>query len=324
MCNTLRVAGAVAFLASANTLAEPTSAGDATDEGRSLYQYYCYQCHGYAGNAKTLASTYLAPPPRDFTSTPVETLPRDSMIDAVLFGKPGTAMVGFASVISRSDAEAVVTYVRDAFMKENSITEEYHSAANGWPNHERYAAAFPFIDGTLAVDIAWESLTETQQAGRRLYEMACVSCHDQPSGLNVDSTVWELRAVSYPRRHFTHRDDENDWVSAASPYRLHDRPPGGRTLTDEQKAGKQLFEANCAFCHAVDGSGKNWIGSFLEPRPRDLSDPDLHRALGASGLRQRIENGMPNTSMPAWKQVLSEAEIDAIIAYVRTGLSREP
>ena len=48
-------------------------------DGESVYRFYCYQCHGYAGNARTLASTYLDPKPRDFTAETRESLPIDRM-----------------------------------------------------------------------------------------------------------------------------------------------------------------------------------------------------------------------------------------------------
>lgn len=295
-----------------------------TDEGQRIYQYYCYQCHGYAGDARTLASTYLSPSPRAFTTTSRDALPLESMIDAVLRGRPGTAMVGFSSVLNAAQAEAVASYILYAFMSEKPNTDKYHSARNGWPDHERYAPAFPFVDGTVPLSVPWESLTPMQTAGRRLYESACVTCHVQPSATSDDSDVWALRAVSYPRRHFSHRQDEPDWVTTASPYRIHDKAPDVPNLTDQQFNGKRLFEANCAFCHAVDGTGRNWIGSFLDTRPRNLTDPVFHDEIGEAGLRERIADGVSNTSMPAWKQVLSNAEIDAIVAYVRTVLAGKP
>jgi len=33
-------------------------------------------------------------------------------------------------------------------------------------------------------------------------------------------------------------------------------------------------------------------------------------------LRQVIRDGLPETSMPAWKSVLEPHEIDAVIAYI--------
>ena len=45
----------------------PATAGDSASrhqQGREIYNYRCYFCHGYSGDAKTLASSYLDPPPR--------------------------------------------------------------------------------------------------------------------------------------------------------------------------------------------------------------------------------------------------------------------
>ena len=60
-------------------------------------------------------------------------------------------------------------------------------------------------------------------------------------------------------------------VSGASPYALHDTPTAISNMTASERRGEHLFQVNCAFCHAADGTARNWIGSFLEPRPRDLT-----------------------------------------------------
>jgi cytochrome c oxidase cbb3-type subunit III len=84
-----------------------------------------------------------------------------------------------------------------------------------------------------------------------------------------------------------------------------------------ERRGEALFRKNCAFCHAADGSGRNWIGTFMEPHPRDLTDPAFRRAATRARLVQSIREGLPGTSMPAWKSVLAQSDIDAIVAYVR-------
>ena len=85
-------------------------------EGRKIYNKHCYYCHGYSGNAKTLASTYLTPPPRDFTSTAIDGLSFESMLQTVRNGRPGTAMKDYAGRLSGREISAVVNYVRNAFM----------------------------------------------------------------------------------------------------------------------------------------------------------------------------------------------------------------
>jgi len=303
------------------TVGFDAAAQDATADnsapGEAIYRYYCYQCHGYSGDARTLASNNLSPPPRDFTSVTPEQLPLESMVKTILLGRKGTGMVSFATVLDEQQALDVARYVQQAFMSANSVRARYHSEENGWTDHERYAEAFPFVEGTIAIDAPWESLTQEQQRGRRLYEAACVSCHDQPNSGGNNGPAWELRAVSYPRRHFSHREDNADLISAASPYAVHDVAPDSTGLSDIALAGQVLYEENCAFCHASDGTGQNWIGSFLEPRPRDFTDPAFPLIHDPAALEQRILIGIPGTSMPAWRDVLSASDIDAIITYLQ-------
>ena len=226
-------------------------------------------------------------------------------------------MVSFGSVLSKTEAQEVARYIREAFMSPDRIRAKYHSAENGWFDHERYADAFPFVEGRIGLDVPWEDLDPGLQQGRRLYESACVSCHDQPNAGDRDELVFELRAVSYPRRHFSHRHNASDVVSSASPYARHDVAPDPAGFSEVALEGRDLYEENCAFCHASDGTGRNWIGSFLDPRPRDFTDPEFRLIRDAAALEQRILVGIPGTSMPAWQNVLDDAQVDAIVAYLQ-------
>jgi cytochrome c oxidase cbb3-type subunit 3 len=87
-------------------------------------------------------------------------------------------------------------------------------------------------------------------------------------------------------------------------------------MSNQARQGKELWQQNCAFCHAADGTGDNWIGSFLEPKPRNLTDANFMRQMTRELLLERIRNGLANTSMPAWKNVLSDDEIGQIISYI--------
>lgn len=284
--------------------------------GKQIYDYYCYQCHGYSGNANTLASTFLEPKPRDFTTTSRTELPRNAMIEAVTKGKSGTAMMPFTSVMSVNEIESVVDYIRDSFMGEARHKQNYHTEANGWPNHDRYALAFPYVRGEIALDTPGEQLTKDNRAGKRLYLGACISCHDQP--LNTSEVIWESRAVSYPRRHYSHKLDNIDAVSGATRlYSLHEVPVPDEGLNEIQKQGRQLFLDNCAFCHAPDGTGKNWIGSFLDRKPRNFTVGDFMQQISDEQLAMIIREGVPGTSMPAWKSVLNDDEIESLVSFLK-------
>ncbi len=283
------------------------------DRGRQVYNERCYFCHGYNGDAKTLAASYLQPPPRNFTRTDMRRLSRERMIEVVSHGKPDTAMKGFASLLSAADIAAVVDYVRHTFMERAAVNTYYHTPENGWPDHERYRAAFPFALGEIALDTPWEQLTSEQQAGKRLFMGSCITCHDR-ARVRDEGAVWDPRAVSFPRGGFS-LDAAPDATSGATPYAKHDVPPVLHDLSAPERRGEALFQANCAFCHAADGTGRNWIGRFLEPHPRDLTGPAM-RDMTRARLKTVIRDGLPGTTMSAWKEVLSDADIEAVIAYI--------
>ena len=74
---------------------------------------------------------------------------------------------------------------------------------------------------------------------------SCATCHDPPAA-TVAGPVWEARAVSYPRRHYSHRAPPPpvDGVSGATPYSKHERPPPLDGLSDEARRGAVLYRRN--------------------------------------------------------------------------------
>lgn len=294
----------------------PAAAVSPHETGRRIYNFRCYFCHGYSGDAQTLASTYLSPVPRNFQATPLAELSRERMLAAVQHGTPNTAMRGFEGILQPDEMEAVVDFVRQEFMVNKAPNTRYHTVANGWPEHERYSAAFPFAQGKIGINIPADQLTPEQRAGRHLYMSTCVSCHDHAKV--VDSGLpWESRPLSYPRNGFSPGDTPKvDSVSGASPYQLHEIVPKITNLSAQEKRGESVFQNNCSFCHGADGTGRNWIGSFLEPHPRDLTSPAFMSGMTRERLADVIRDGLPNTSMPAWKSVLPEDDIQAAIAYI--------
>lgn len=333
----------------ASASAQQPASAETLELGRKVYNFRCYFCHGYSGDAKTLATTYLNPKPRDFASTPAAALPRELMLAVVREGKAGTAMKGFAGILTPAEMAAVTDFVRSEFMEKGAVNTRYHTRENGWPDHERHRSAFPFARGEIAIDTAWDQLTPDQQRGKRLFLSACITCHDH-GRVRDPGTPWESRPVSFPRdayctschtdtprsepqgvdhpqRPATHTFAQRDGsvpvrlpqpggqrVGAA--YLVHDKPPVLVNATPLEQRGEHLFQQNCAFCHAGDGTAKGWIGSFLEPHPRDLTSRTEMRGMTRERLQQSIAEGLPGTSMPAWKEVLAPGDVDALIAYI--------
>jgi len=108
--------------------------------------------------------------------------------------------------------------------------------------------------------------------------------------------------------------------------------PLGRVLTPPTEAqqpgdpalGKAIYEKKCLLCHGEKGDGNGAGAPLLDPRPRDFTKGKYKIRTSASGqpptdsdLFAIISDGMPGTSMPAWK-VLSERDRWNLVAYVKS------
>src|SRR5262249_34420818 len=82
-------------------------------------------------------------------------------------------------------------------------------------------------------------------------------------------------------------------------------------LTATQKLGRQVFAQSCGICHLPPQINARTYGPLLSKETAGGSDEVIH------GL---ISEGTPR--MPAFKHYLERAEIDAIIAYLKTGPRR--
>jgi cytochrome c oxidase cbb3-type subunit 3 len=270
-----------------------------------------------------VASTYLTPVPRDFTKDDVVSMPLDRIAAAVKLGRSGTAMKSFTGILTEAEIDAVSAFVEREFVQDKSVNSAYHTAANGWPGHERFAAAFPYARGELSITAPTELLDDTQRRGRDLFMTRCISCHDGPRE-DEKGSAWSARPVSFPRMGFVPGQPNTppvDAVSSASVYAKHEVAPRIEGLNRAERRGEALFQANCAFCHGADGSGKNWIGQFMEPKARDLTAYSA-QTMPRARLRQVIRDGLPGTSMPAWRSVLKPEEIADLTAYAERALFR--
>ncbi len=88
--------------------------------------------------------------------------------------------------------------------------------------------------------------------------------------------------------------------------------------------GQVIYEKKCALCHGEKGDGSGPAAPLLDPRPRDFTKGKYKIRTSASGrlptdadLFRVISEGMPGTSMPAWK-VLPEKDRRDLVAYVKT------
>jgi len=89
-----------------------------------------------------------------------------------------------------------------------------------------------------------------------------------------------------------------------------------------QDNGKIIYMKYCFYCHGKEGKGDGAIGIAVKPKPVDFVNDVKRMSKTDAELMKSINEGIirdPDSRMymPAWKEVLSEAERWDVLAYVR-------
>jgi DMSO reductase family type II enzyme heme b subunit len=89
--------------------------------------------------------------------------------------------------------------------------------------------------------------------------------------------------------------------------------------------GKALYQRWCTQCHGDDGKGDGPAADFVYPRPRDFTLAIFKVRRTPSGalptdhdLFHIISEGLPGTSMPAWKRFIPEADRWQLVHHVKS------
>ncbi|HEY3025655.1 MAG TPA: cytochrome c [Pyrinomonadaceae bacterium] len=75
-----------------------------------------------------------------------------------------------------------------------------------------------------------------------------------------------------------------------------------------------LFDKHCDTCHGKDGQAKTFKAKFNHAR--NLTDAKWQSEVSDERLFNSISNG--KGKMPAWGKKFSEAQINSLVAYVRS------
>jgi len=198
---------------------------DNNSGGKSIYALTCSVCHGEDGKGAIWGRTSLYPPPVNFSlKDKVRDLPRERMINSVLYGRPGTAMTAFATQLNTEQAEAVVDYIRDSFMIDSTATDvttaektAIHSRENNNNNKRQHTASTvgmavlhdkskesdtlqTITNAQLFNQPISDQLQGNKQTGLAYYRQNCIGCHGT-SGQGDGPRAYFI----YPRpRNFLH------------------------------------------------------------------------------------------------------------------------
>jgi high-affinity iron transporter len=82
--------------------------------------------------------------------------------------------------------------------------------------------------------------------------------------------------------------------------------------------GARVYRERCAACHGPEGKGDGPVSAALEPPPRNFRSEEFWKEADPEGLRETVRKGRPGTLMQAFGDVLSEAEIEAVVDHLST------
>jgi cytochrome c oxidase cbb3-type subunit III len=131
--------------------------------GEKVYNQQCIACHGETGKGEG-AKAGTALNNQHFLSAFTD----KDIYNSVKYGREGTAMPGFGSMVSEKDLTNMVAYIRD------------------WQTKDLKLTAPKTIDGNL-------------ENGNKLYNLYCLSCHgEQGAGkLNMGTSLASPQFLKY-------------------------------------------------------------------------------------------------------------------------------
>jgi mono/diheme cytochrome c family protein len=317
----------------------------ATPAAAQIYHDYCSVCHGDQGDGQSRASGSMNPPPRDFTSAQASAnLDRARMLDAVLNGRPGTAMTAWRHQLSEAEAAAVVDFIREKFMlpattasdnEGRRLYAEYCSVCHGDqgngvsrasgslnppPRDFTSAAARSELDRERMLFAVkhgrpntampgWsEQLDDSQVAAVVDYVRSAFMHLEAGAGATADSDAAQGHhddATTGPGGGHVHQQAEADLNA-----------PFADGLVGDRDWGEAFYNANCAICHGETGDGRGPRAYFIMPKPRDFGHAAARASLNRPHLYETIAHGKVGTEMPGWRHVIGPQEMANVAEYV--------
>ncbi|GAB4446817.1 MAG: hypothetical protein OHK0041_06050 [Anaerolineales bacterium] len=294
------------------------------DDAMTLYAENCSVCHGL--NGEGIGAT----PPLD--SAALRTMPYDDLYKTIARGRYQTTMPAW----SIEDGGPLSDYQIDE-LTTLILYGDWIETGNRTVNLG-LAPLIPFTaepDPVLLAELATLPDGSTLQTAVQLFAANCVACHGA-DGLGTaiapalndpairEKTVDEItRVITYGNagtlmagwNNVLTSDEINALTSLIErwdeiPLGTIPAPEVPIPVTEESIAlGSQLFAANCSRCHGPEGQGT--------PRAPSLNVKSFLTNTSDLAIQQIITLGVPGTAMPSWGDRMTDAEIQAIVGFIR-------
>ena len=196
----------------------------------------------------------------------------------------------------------------------------------------------------LIILLVLSSTSAAAPDGKALYEEHCTACHQSQGrgGIGLPLSKSKLESVSddyltktirlgRPGRIMPPFEELSDaQVAALVAYMRgwHDKPGmkfGLTRIVGNLDRGKLLYQQHCVECHGEDGSGEGPGTGVTQSRERQflvmppaINNPGFLQSAPDQMIKHTVMKGRRGSDMPAFGKKLAEAQIDDIVAYVRT------
>ncbi len=186
--------------------------------------------------------------------------------------------------------------------------------------------------------------------GRRLYVSYCQLCHGlagkgdgplakamkiNPADLTItvrsrSDTILKKIITGDGRQTITGRDRHNllsetmpEWrnvfddsqVQALIAY-LRFLGRSKHELMGDPEVGMRLYGKYCQVCHGTEGDGEGIMTKLMGIMPMDHTNTNETGRLANQELVNSILDGK-GRFMPAWRDILSQADVEALVSYIR-------
>ncbi len=295
------------------------------DAAMTLYAENCALCHGMAGEG--IGSNPALNNPG------LQQMDYDSLFKVISFGRYNTTMPAWG----QEDGGPLT---------DHEISQLVVLLQNDWWQYVETRTInlglqplIPVIsepDPELLDAVASLPHGETLTLGITVYAEQCVSCHG-PDGLGTSIAT----PLNDPLLRETPQEDLEQtiqngvsgtlmagWKNILTSAEVNalstlikewDSIPSGtipqpetpiRVTAESLQLGETLYASACSFCHGADGQGT--------PRAPSLNVKSFLEETNDLAMEQIISLGVPDTSMLAWETRMNEAEIQAIVGFIRS------
>lgn len=286
-----------------------------------IYHNYCSVCHGDRGDGNSRAKGSLEPPPRDFTRA--NDLTREAMVALTTHGKPGTAMMAWKNQLTAQEIEAVVDYIRNNFMQvaldPRLIRGRQLYAHNCAVCHGERGQGAPAAFGVKPPRDLSSPQARAELTRERMMA-STVGSHPNAGFVGKLQSADIEAVVDFVRAALMIPDTEGISGTRARAEKIASSPPQqepfANGLKGNVKRGEKLYMATCITCHGAKGDGQGPRAYFINPVPRDFTDPAVRATFNRPVIYEAVAKGRTGSEMPAWSKVLSEQEIADVSEFV--------